>query len=137
MQWPRCEGVSRRTGGRCSHQSTCRVPNTLAAHLVCDGDYYQVHGRPVHLCRGHADSWWSRRRRLLSIKLIEGGYLSPYNRYGYGSIVTAHERIDFARKVTIPRAWGATQCEGRVPEAVRAALFPRQSAIINHQSSIE
>lgn len=118
----RCEAISRKTGERCPHLARAVIPNTLAGHFVADAEYFQVEGRPVHLCKGHSSSWWARRKRLLSVRLCDGGYLSAYNSHGYGSVVSVHERIDFDRKITIPKGWPAVSWRGRVPEKVAAAL---------------
>ena len=119
-----CEAISRKTNERCPHRCRSQVPNILASHNVADGQQFAVYGRPVHLCAGHASHWWARLRRGLSVRLIEGGYLSAYNRHKYGSIVTTRERIDWdtARKLTVPQLWPAVSWTGRVPEHVARAL---------------
>jgi hypothetical protein len=98
------------------------VPNTLAGHFVLDGKQFHVQGRPVHLCHGHASSWCARGRKLLSVRLKNRGYLSAYNEHGYGSVVTIHERIDFTKRVKIPKCWSAVSWSGRVPDEVAELL---------------
>ena len=119
-----CEAISRKTNQRCPHKCSTQIPSILAGHFVLDRDYFSVEGRPVHLCKGHASSWWKRQRRLLTIRLIDGGYLSAYNQYGYGSTVTTCERIPFGamKKLKIPKAWGPVKWEGSVPSDVVASL---------------
>lgn len=119
-----CEAISRKTNERCPHKCCTQIPSTLAGHFVMDKKFFLVNGRPVHLCSGHSHSFWQRCKRLLTVKLIGGGYLSPYNRYGYGSIVTTSERIDFATvpRLVIPEVWGPVKWRGRVPPRIAEAL---------------
>lgn len=114
----RCEAKCRKTGKQCPHVCTSQIPSTLAGRMVCDKDYFQVHGRPVRLCAGHVRSFYARKERLLTLPLIDGGHLSPWNATGYGSIVIAQDRIYFANgaKATIPAKWGVIGTEGKVPE---------------------
>ena len=124
MTETQCEAVCRKSNTRCPHMSRWEIPSLLAGHLVMDRKQFTVYGRPVRLCVGHKLSWGARQRRLLTLKLIDGGYLSAYNRYGYGSIVTEAERIDFTvtAKLAIPKAWGAKKWQGNVPAVVVEAL---------------
>lgn len=65
-------------------------------------------GRSVRLCRVHAAR--RARARWDRLPLIEGGFLGGYNRYGFGSMVTAERRIDWERPglvLEIPAYWGA------------------------------
>ncbi len=119
-----CEAVSRKTNERCPHKCCCQIPSTLANHCVMGASYYSVTGRPVHLCRSHSRSFTVRQKRLLSVRLIDGGYISAFNKHGYGTIVTVHERIDFssALKLKVPRAWGPVEWKGNIPHAVVIAL---------------
>jgi hypothetical protein len=114
----RCEAKSRKTGLQCNHLCTSQVPNTIAGHFVMDKDYFSVNGREVRLCEGHWRSWHHRAKRLLTLPLIDGGHLSPYNQHGYGSVVIKQDRIDFVSmaKITIPKAWGVIEMRGNVPE---------------------
>jgi len=117
----RCEAKCRKTGKQCPHRCTSQISNTIAGHMVMDADYFQVIGRPARLCDGHHRSFTVRARRLLSLPLIDGGHLSPYNEYGYGSVVVAQDRVDFKNgKVTIPAKWGVIGMAGKVPEKFHA-----------------
>lgn len=119
-----CEAVSRKTGERCPHACCSQFPNTLASHNIADGKQFTVHGRPVHLCRGHANSAYARLKRGLTVRLIDGGYLSAYNPHGFGSIVTTCERIDWTVPcvLKIPAAWPVVAWCGNVPDEVRFKL---------------
>lgn len=119
-----CEAVARKTGKRCPHNCRVQLPNTMAAHNVLDGNQFCVHGRPVHLCHGHARSFERRKRRGLTVKLIDGGYVSAYNQYGFGSVVQIAERPDLSGAVTmtVPAAWGVVTSCGKVPDEVRRRL---------------
>lgn len=119
-----CEAIVRGTKTRrCPHRCCCQIPNTLAHHCVMDGNQFSINGRPVHLCRSHQRHFDRRQRRLLSVRLIDGGYLSAYNRHGYGSIVTTSERIDFGGlRLRVPVPWGPQCWTGNVPEYVWRAL---------------
>jgi hypothetical protein len=77
-----------------------------------------LHGRAVHLCWSHSRSFDLRRRRGLSLKLIQQGWCSAYNQYGYGSTVTSHERIDWLAHTSLkrPTFWlEITYAAGNVP----------------------
>jgi hypothetical protein len=115
-----CDAISRKTNKRCPHKSwAARVPNVLASHNVCDGNQHCVEGVPVELCRGHARSWDSRRRRGLTLKLINGGYLSAYNKHKYGSIVLSTDHPDLDVVLKVPKVWSkVTRTSGNVPPHV-------------------
>jgi len=118
-----CEALIRGTKQRCPHRCRFQIPNILAGHFVMDKEYFEVYGRPVHLCYGHWRHWHARQKRLLTVALIDGGYLSAYNHHAYGSIVTAHERIDFKQPSSqVPKEWGVDEWKGNVPDLVRKAL---------------
>ena len=124
-----CEAVSRKTNQRCPHRATSRIPSTLAAHTVCDGNAFRVQGREAYLCTTHYRSFNLRAKRILSLKLIDGGYLSPYNETGYGSVISNCERIDFAHpdNVGLAPAWGPLECRGNVPEHLIIRYFPEKA----------
>ncbi len=120
-----CDAKCRKTGARCPHRCRSQIPNILAAHNVMDGRQFTVLGRPARLCNGHSRSWWLRSKRLLTIPLVDGGHLSPYNQYGNGSMVIGQDRLDFKSdnmKATIPKAWTATHWSGRVPDGLLEKL---------------
>lgn len=119
-----CEAKCRKTGERCPHRCTSQFSNTLANYPVCDGNQFTIHGRPVRLCEGHSMSFIARKKRLLTLPLIDGGHLSPWNASGYGSIVVRCDRIDFTKTdpVKIPKAWGAVGAEGNVPTRLLEAF---------------
>lgn len=119
-----CEAVSRKTGERCPHICRVQLPNTMASHNVLDGNQFCVHGRPVHLCFGHARSFEHRKCRGFTVKLIDGGYVSAFNRYGVGSVVQSAELPDLSGTVTmkVPTAWGVVAWCGNVPDDVRRRL---------------
>lgn len=125
-----CEALSRKTNDRCPHRCRSIITPVLAGHFACDGRQYVVYGRAVHLCEGHRNSFFARSKRLLSVRLIGGGYLSAYNRYGYGQIVTTTERIDWDAPGTlrVPTAWGPMAWTGRVPEEVARRLGLQEHA---------
>ena len=115
-----CEARCRKTGAQCQHKCTTQVPNTIAARQT-GADYYQLSGRPARLCRSHCRSFHLRAKRLLSLPLIDGGHLSPYNAHGFGSVVVTVDRINFtAEKATmkIPPAWGWIGWRGILPEGI-------------------
>lgn len=116
-----CQAKCRKTGLQCTHKRKVLVPSTIAGSVKMDTTWFNVSGRPVGLCDGHYRSWASRARRLLSLPLIEGGHLSPYNASGYGSVIIKADRIDFTQdkpKVKIPPAWGWIGWRGYVPEGL-------------------
>lgn len=118
-----CEAKCRKTGARCPHSCRAQIPNTIAIHPVLDANYHNVAGRPVNICYGHYCSWNARAKRLLTLPLIDGGHLSPYNQHGYGSIVIAQDRIDFAKpRIKIPPAWGVIGSDGNVPAGLLERL---------------
>lgn len=114
-----CEAKCRKTGKRCSHRCRSQVPNTIAAHNVLDGNQFTIAGRSVRLCESHTTSWYKRAKRLLSLPLIDHGHLSPYNEYGYGSVVLSQDRINFEDPefvMRLPAAWPVTDWCGNVPD---------------------
>jgi len=119
-----CEAIARKTNGRCPHRCRWILKPVLAGHFALDGRQFAVYGRRVHLCAGHHNSFLARQKRLLSVRLIDGGYLSAYNRHGYGQLVTATERINWDRPGTlrVPEAWGPREWGGNVPETVARRL---------------
>lgn len=123
-----CEAKCRKTGARCPHTCRAQIPNTIAAHAVMDEKYHTVAGRPVNLCQGHYMSFNARAKQLLTLALIDGGHLSPYNEHGFGSIIVAQDRIDFKSgcRVKIPPAWGVIGATGNVPAGIleRLPKFP-------------
>ncbi len=110
-----CQAKCRKTGLQCPHRCRCQIPNTIGGNAVMDSDWFDVRGRDVRLCETHYRSFNLRAKQLLSLPLIDGGHLSPYNRHGYGSIVIAQDRIDWNRPVRIPKAWGVVGTKGNVP----------------------
>ena len=127
QHWPsdffsaRCEAKCRKTGAPCPHVCDSQIPSTIAAHPISDKDFFSLHGRPVRLCRGHYRSWQSRKKRLLTLPLLHGGHLSPYNKFGFGSVVISADRIGFEKehpKIKIPPAWGWIGWQGNVPEGL-------------------
>lgn len=135
--WPsdwtaQCDALCRKTGERCPHTCDCLIPSTLATGLPqADSKWFQVKGKPASLCRGHGRSWHARSKRLLTLPLIDGGHISPANRYGYGSIIIKADRIDFDQerpKVKIPPSWGWIGWQGNVPEGLLERLPKLESA---------
>lgn len=121
-----CEAKCRKTGHRCPHRCNSQIPNTIAAHNVLDGNQFNIIGREVRLCDTHTRSWHLRAKRLLSLPLIDGGHLSPYNHYGHGSVVLAQDRIDFNNPefvMRIPRAWPVKDWSGNVPDDLYERLI--------------
>ncbi len=124
--WPtdwtaQCQARCRKTGEQCPHTCDSQIPSTIAGRAQMDSKWFTVQGRPVNLCRGHWRSWSVRSKRLLTLPLIDGGHLSPFNRSGYGSIVIAADRIDFENnklKVKIPSAWGWISWRGNLPDGL-------------------
>lgn len=112
------------------------IPSLIASGgPACDANWYAVQGKPASLCRGHYRSWAARRKRLLSLPLIDGGHLSPANRYAYGSIIVKADRIDFSQarpKVKIPPAWGWVSWRGNVPEGMLDRLPRLEVTIFRH-----
>lgn len=118
-----CEAKCRKTGERCPHTCDSQIPSLIAGRTQMDASWFSIQGRPVNLCRGHYRSWHARARRLLTLPLIDGGHLSPGNRFAYGSIVIMADRIDFEKedgniKVRIPPAWGWVSWRGNVLEGM-------------------
>lgn len=127
-----CEAKCRKTGKQCPHRCTSQIPNTIAGHPVMDEKYFWVSGREARLCSSHNLSWWARAKRLLTLPLIDGGHLSPYNKHGYGSVIIKQDRIDFDNpKIKIPKAWGVMRWRGNVP----AGLLERLPHWPNDESS--
>lgn len=131
QHWPvdwteQCDAKCRKTGERCPNTCDCQVPTTVATGDPALTDkWFSVYGKPVNLCSGHYQSWEARRKRLLTLSLINGGHLTPYNEHGYGSMVIKADRIDFALerpKVEIPPAWGWISWRGNVPEGMLERL---------------
>lgn len=124
--WSRpCEARCRKSGQQCPHRCNSQIPNTIAGHFVMDSNYFVVLGRPVNLCETHWGVWNRRAKRLLTLPLIEGGHLSPYNAHGYGSVVIRADRIDFREdppRIRIPSAWGAMRWQGKVPPGLLERL---------------
>jgi len=120
-----CDAKCRKTGKRCPNRCRCQIPNTISSHCIMDAKWFRVAGRPVNLCVGHDRSFHVRAKRLLTLALVDGGHLSPYNPYGYGSVVIGQDRIDFKVsdfKIKIPKAWGVIGAEGKVPEGLLERL---------------
>lgn len=122
----KCEAKCRKDGRRCPHRARSRHPNTIAAHSVMDGNQFQIVGRGVYLCESHSHSFSKRAKRLLSLPLIDYGHLSPYNEYGYGSVVVFQDRIDFQDpefRMRIPAAWPVKDWSGNVPDDLYERLI--------------
>ena len=123
-----CDAINRKTNKQCTKTSRWTIPNTLAGHLVMDKDYFMLSGRPVHLCHGHANSWFARCKRGLTLKLMDGGYLSAYNTHKYGSVVIDREDGIYGEKPTIARSWRqVTEVRGHPSEQIKKE-FSIQSA---------
>lgn len=134
--WPtdwtaQCEARCRKSGKQCPHRCNTQIPSTIAGHCVLDEKYFQVSGRPARLCASHARSWYSRAKRLQTLALIEGGHISPFNKYGYGSIIIAQDRLNFdgEERAMIPKMWGIIGWSGNVPEGLLQRLphYPSNS----------
>lgn len=101
-----------------------------------DDKHYMVRGREPRLCNSHWLSWHKRAKRLLTLPLIDGGHLSPFNRHGYGSIVITAERIDFDSpniKITIPKAWPVFSWYGNVPEGLLERLGVSTESLVKDE----
>ena len=141
-----CEARCRKTGKRCPHKATWQIPNTIASHAPLDGNHFLVSGRPARLCASHHRNWMLRAKRLLSLPLIDGGHLSPYNHYGVGSIVVKQDHIKFSAgaKAVIPDAWGVYGWSGKVPAGLldklprwegRPVVSPATGLVIHREVS--
>ena len=130
--WPtdwaaQCEALCRKTGKQCPHTCNVQVPSTIAAHAPMDEKWHSVVGRPVRLCESHHRSFTLRAKKLLALPLIHGGHLSPYNHFGYGSVIIAQDRIEFhdqTFKTKISPAWGWISWKGNVPAGLLKRVPP-------------
>lgn len=119
----KCDAKRFKDGQCCQSRCRTQIPNTIACHPVMDKNYHTVLGRPVRLCEVHYRSFTRRAKRLLSLPLMEGGYLIPGNKYGYGSMVIAEETVDWENPVaTIPPYWGVMRWTGNVPKGLLERL---------------
>lgn len=90
-------------GEQCTRSAWTTIPNITSA----DGNAY-TYGRDVPLCVQHNSMFWRKRKNInWRMPLIHGGFVGPYNKYGYGSIVTAEPTIDWetVQRVTVPKYW--------------------------------
>lgn len=128
-----CDAKCRKTGKRCPHRCNSQIPNTIASHPVMDERFHCVQGKPANLCHGHYWSWNSRSKRLLTLALIDGGHLSPYNRHGYGSVIIKQDRLNFddpKERLKIPAAWGVIGWTGNVPKGLIERLPKHEFAAL-------
>lgn len=103
MFTPQCDAL-KKDGSRCLRRSGWTVPNTLSGTGYGKDDW--VHGRSVHLCCQHGDPFWDHKT---PVRLIAGGFLQPYNRFGYGSVVL-DRAVDWntcrpPTRMNVPKYW--------------------------------
>ena len=77
-----CDALTNKEN-RCKRIGKWTIPNIIHGTGIgkCDWRY----GRSVHLCRQHHKPFGSPQK--IPVTLIEDGFLQPYNKYKYGSIV--------------------------------------------------
>lgn len=76
-----CEGVTQYMK-RCKRNAYITIPNIISGTGVGKDDW--KYGRDVHLCNQHGLRFVTTKKPQ---RVIENGFLQPYNKYGYGSVV--------------------------------------------------
>lgn len=103
----RCEALTK-AGKQCRRQCQAYFP-CQAIHDARASSFRATEFRPVHLCYTHAQMALDHRQRQLRLPLVQRGFFGPYNRHGYGNLVTTQKLIDWDNpKLTIPRSWATT-----------------------------
>jgi len=114
-----CDAICRNTNLPCTNRHRWVIPNSMCGHPFMDKDYFYVAGRSVRLCEGHAISWFARCKRRLTLKLIDGGYLSAFNKYKYGSAVLRNGDGIYNKTPRLAPKWvGISAVKGRPPEGL-------------------
>lgn len=73
------------------------------------GSYRAVEYLPVRLCQWHWVKEIKLRKQGNRLQLHGGGWLGPYNRHGYGSLVIDSPTVDWGNpKLSVPEAWKLT-----------------------------
>lgn len=91
-------------GKQCTRRAWTTTPNVMAG----DGHAY-TYGRDVPMCVQHNRMFWRKRDKspLWRLPLIENGFVGCYNKFGFGSIVTAEQYVDWdtVERLTVPKYW--------------------------------
>lgn len=100
-----CDAISQ-SGKRCRCKNQWEIPCT-AVYDARFNSYRSDTFRPVRLCEGHAGQMFNNARIGKRLKLHHGGWLGPYNNFGYGNLVITKPTIDWSKFVTlkIPKYW--------------------------------
>ena len=96
MKRERCQALTGKNT-RCKRHYKWVVPNTYK-----DKSDGVLGGKEVYLCNQHYMDKWTKERRL---RLIDGGYLQPYNEHKFGSCVLPYliEWDDIPSEIEIPK----------------------------------
>lgn len=74
----RCEAITKK-GTQCKFGNRCTIPNIIGGGPQKDNTQKPWrYGRAAHVCLKHHRKYQ---------KLINGGFLQPYNKYGFGNII--------------------------------------------------
>lgn len=99
MAHEQCCAITK-NGVRCKRMHRWTFPNVISGTGIGKDDW--KYGRRVHLCRQHGDRYFDTKKPM---KVIEGGYLQPFNRYGHGNFVV-DRIIDWTNpEAKMPEYW--------------------------------